>query len=75
MPGLRIVTPNFVHTVLESPRETIFDMHQERDALRYIEGSVSAAANRSSALFLANLNTRCPPKLIYAAAYAFSPGG
>lgn len=39
MPGLRSDTPIFVHTVLEPPRETNYDMHQERDALRYIEGS------------------------------------
>ena len=39
MPGLRIEILDFVHAVLEGPGQTFFDLRQERDALRYIEGS------------------------------------
>lgn len=44
MPDLRIDTPNFVHAVLERSGETIFDLRQERDALRYIERSRAQVA-------------------------------
>ena len=44
MSDLRIDIFNFVHVVLERFGETIFDLRQKRDALRYIERSRAQVA-------------------------------
>ncbi len=40
MQGLRIKILDFVHAVFEGPGETVFDLRQERDELRYIDSSL-----------------------------------